>query len=825
MVAAAILVVAIVLVVRFALRDDSTATKTPNAPATPAAIHRAPGVVGTGAANTKGALAHSDVGTLRLEGQVIDEQLQPIGGAQVTLLLEPPRKATTEADGSFAFDNLAAGPYRLVAHKEAQSSRLVRARLSATSEPVTLRLRPGATVVVRVIAADGGAPIAGATVSDRARSIITAADGIARLGGMAEGFVDIAAPGYAPASFSLNKPEEPQGTIERTVSLSRGALMAGTVVGPDGAPIADATVAVESAASKWSGSAKTDAKGAWSFAVLAADRYALTASSEVYAPAPRMMVELDGKTPRTGVVVRVEVGAQLVGTVVDAGGRPVAGANVKLAKNRGTSYDETTDASGRFALLGISAGEFWVSASTATQASPRIEVTLVRDQRVEVHLVMADGSLAGIVVDSKGEPVAEAVVIARPKMMMIDRLPNELTDARGAFDFGGVPAGEYELVAARAEQNDSRRLEGTKINAPDRSVKLVLPDVSSITGRVLLDGQPMPYYGLIVTEHPRNSWQKTPTAVRSPDGRFTHNGVAPGSWGVVVGGPGVARKVIENVVVTEGKVTDLGDITLDRGQKVHGRVTTPNGVAVAGATVSVSEGHAFLAETPLKLAMQGNASVVTDAAGAYSLDGIVASYRNEIVALHPTLGSSGPKKLAAKLTTLDLVISPVGGIDGTVVSGTERVYLVTGKQIPTERSTSLKAEVDGTGGFTLDNLVPGDYELAPFAAPGEAAPPGTRVTVVANKRTAVTLTMPTMGVTLAVHYGAACRMVMMRPAGEGSGPPHEMLASAMCDDKGNALIEGVSPGSYRVCPQPLTCAAVTVTETPPRQTIEVPAAK
>ncbi|MBA3452727.1 MAG: carboxypeptidase regulatory-like domain-containing protein [Deltaproteobacteria bacterium] len=512
LVALAVVVVGGVLVARFARRAASPAKTATSAPAL-AAIHRAPGVVGIGAATTKGQLAHSDVGTLRLEGQVIDEQLQPIGGAQVTLFIEPPRKVTTEADGAFAFENLAPGPYRLVAHKDAQSSAIARARLSGTSELVTLRVRPGATIVVHVVAADGGAPIVGATVSDRARAIITGADGIARLGGMSEyDSVEVTAPGYSPAAFTLSKPEEPDGTFDRTVELARGAALSGTVVGPDGALIVGANVHVEGAASQWSGWAQTDANGAWSLPALAADKYSVTADSEIYAAADPIIVELDGKRPRTGLVVHVAVGAQLVGTVVDPNGRPVAGARVRLASEDGSSFDDVTEADGRFALLGTPTGTFWVWATTAAQATSRVEVLLVRDQRVEVHLVLAESSLAGSVVDTKGEPIADAVVMARTKLMVVGRVPSEVTDSRGAFDFGGVPAGEYQLTAQRPEQNDSRRLDGTKVTVPDRTVKLVVPDVSSITGRVLLDGQPMPYYGLIVTEHPEFSWQESPIA-------------------------------------------------------------------------------------------------------------------------------------------------------------------------------------------------------------------------------------------------------------------------------------------------------------------------
>src|SRR5262245_16143219 len=42
-------------------------------------------------------------GTLRLEGQVIDADDHPVGGATVVINSNPPRTTTSEADGGFAF--------------------------------------------------------------------------------------------------------------------------------------------------------------------------------------------------------------------------------------------------------------------------------------------------------------------------------------------------------------------------------------------------------------------------------------------------------------------------------------------------------------------------------------------------------------------------------------------------------------------------------------------------------------------------------------------------------------------------------------------------
>src|SRR5690606_28396820 len=58
-------------------------------------------------ASSPGVLASADpLGTLRIEGQVIDASDQPVGGARVTIDAVPPRTAVTEVDGTFELVDL-----------------------------------------------------------------------------------------------------------------------------------------------------------------------------------------------------------------------------------------------------------------------------------------------------------------------------------------------------------------------------------------------------------------------------------------------------------------------------------------------------------------------------------------------------------------------------------------------------------------------------------------------------------------------------------------------------------------------------------------------
>src|ERR1700733_10256636 len=89
-------------------------------------------------------------GALRLEGQVVDVDDHPVAGATVVLSSNPPRTATTEADGGFAFDALVARPYTLVARAAHGVAGPVTARLNAKSDPIVLHLRPAAKVTTTV---------------------------------------------------------------------------------------------------------------------------------------------------------------------------------------------------------------------------------------------------------------------------------------------------------------------------------------------------------------------------------------------------------------------------------------------------------------------------------------------------------------------------------------------------------------------------------------------------------------------------------------------------------------------------------------------------
>jgi hypothetical protein len=150
----------------------------------------------------------------------------------------------------------------------------------------------------------------------------------------------------------------------------------------------------------------------------------------------------------------------------------------------------------------------------AGRPDPTVEVPAA--SRVEVTFVMVESNITGTVVNLSGAPVAGARVVAwRPPFPTMTT-----SDELGHFKLFGMAPGDYLLSVARetAEDLDLGQASAHAVVAHtgDRDVKLVLPDAGSITGRVVLDGHPVDYFGVVLTTHPT----ATPAPRLAVDGRF-----------------------------------------------------------------------------------------------------------------------------------------------------------------------------------------------------------------------------------------------------------------------------------------------------------------
>ena len=699
------------------------------------------------------------VGSLRLEGMVLGDGDRPAAGATVVLDAAPPRTATTAADGGFAFDGLVGRTYTLTARAGAAGvAGPTRVPLTATTELVTLRLRPGATLEASVVTT-AARPIAGATVELRGADVqvaMTGVDGVATFAAVVPGGYTVvaSASGMAPVARPVRVTKRERVKLV----LAPGAAVSGRVVDETGAPVAGAkvlAVAPGLAMDLRRDAATTEADGAFHFAALAAGSLRFVASDAVHASGTSELVVLDGAHPTDGVVIELAAGAVVRGRVVDTAKVPVEGARVEIAgvpdrggRRRGggpggpggpgpggggggEARQAFTDAKGEFTLRGLPRGPL-VAIATAERgaASPKtLDATSGEVANVELVLDRTE-AIAGIVVDDANQPIEGAQVRADPReragrdpgaaLERGERIAR--TDSAGAFRIGGLEAGGYTLRASRGGGGSGgpggRRGrgggDGVDAEAGATDVRIVVPAEGSVSGKVALaDGTVPPIYFVSLGQ----AGQSFLTAA------FELGELAPGTYTLDVRGSSFTTHE-QDVTIASGQAVDLGTITLTPGRAIGG-VVVSGGSPVAGATVYGGRqilGGGATNDSPLGGGAgagatfgAGTKSTTTGADGTFSLSGFGEGDITVVAEL-----AAGGRSPARRVTEgepdagqLVLALQPFGALsgllhqDGSIASGIGVSVMSTTSPGAVNMVTS-----GADGAYRFDRLAPDTYKVS-----------------------------------------------------------------------------------------------------------------
>jgi len=335
----------------------------------------------------------------------------------------------------------------------------------------------------------------------------------------------------------------------------------------------------------------------------------------------------------------------ITGNVVDASGQPVDHATVLVwhagVKRGYSTYcpscyvdcgKRTMTANGAYTIKGLDpdlkfellivregyipafVGYFDPSAGPApvTKLKPRAAIT--DPTRV----------VRGRVVNPAGRPVADAVV--QPQGVRFNGPQGEVS-AYGTID-GLEPiavtnaAGEFELAFDRAAlgmvvQVEARGMApgifNTFSTGLDRRT-VTVTDGSVIRGRIVRDGKPMggAEVGLIARQHGWDAKLKLVgfpySEIRvgtQPDGTFTITNVPPGVEWYIYGRMGSipngdAAPILECVTKGDGDEVNVGDLAVQPGRRLRGRVILADGKPVAsGMRVTIGSDRAFDSQTAL----------------------------------------------------------------------------------------------------------------------------------------------------------------------------------------------------------------------------------
>jgi len=488
------------------------------------------------------------------------------------------------------------------------------------------------TLAGTVTDSGSGAAIAGATVSysgmGPAGSVTgnTTTDGTGRY----------SFPGIAVTSYSVTAQASGHQGQSATATVGGGSTttqnfaltgqatqLSGTVTDAStGNAIAGATV------SAGSGSAVTDAGGAYTISGLAPGTYTATATASGYASQSASVTLTTGSTTTQNFALAPNPGT-ITGTVTDAGtAAPIAGATVSYSGG-----STSTDGSGAYTLANVAEGSYTVTAGATGYASQSRTVTVGPGATATQNFALTGQvtRLSGTVTDaSTGKPIAGAAVSAGSG--------SAVNDAGGAYAISGLAPGTYTATAsASGYASQSASVTLTAGNTTTQNFALA-PNPGTITGTVTDAGTGAPIAGAAVSY----SGGSTST---DGSGAYTLANVAEGSYTVTASATGYAS---QNRTVTVGPgATATQNFALTRPNgAITGTVTSAaTGSPIGGATVSYSGGSTTTNGS-------GQYTLSNVATGTYNVSASAAGYSSASQSITVGSGQTATANFALRLAPL-----------------------------------------------------------------------------------------------------------------------------------------------------------------------------
>jgi large repetitive protein len=528
-------------------------------------------------------------------------------------------ETTTGADGAFKIMNAPPAPARLSVRASGWSP--AERTLRAASAPLHVVLARGASVSGTVLDSSGR-PAAGALVRSGSVAVTTDAQGRYRLDGLPSGLqrVDASAPGGLVARKGGVRLAS-GAPAAADLQLQPGVTIAGSVVDSlTRRPVAGARIAVAESSARGSappepsGSARSDAKGHFSAAGLLAGDYEVRAVKSGYLPATLPRIAASARSAGAAAIALVPA-ASISGKVVDAHGKPVAGASVALEPARGgrgrfaaggagfrgprAETSTRTGPDGAFRLEGLAAipsGVPLMASRSGFAPAERPGVTLKAGQALTGIVLTLPAGLAvkGRVVDEASQPVAGAEIRVSPsegrgpgrifrRAIGGPTPPNAVTGADGSFTVAGLAAGSYDVTASHDGFSPKT---ASALPAPAKQPTgwppIVLSSGASVSG-VVHDDQGAPIVGATVTLLGEGA-EPSPTATDGT-GAFRVSNLAKGRpLMLAAAAPGFAFSSRSVTPPADGVTIVLGKTGTIRGRVVDGGTGTPIAAFSVGAT-------------------------------------------------------------------------------------------------------------------------------------------------------------------------------------------------------------------------------------------------
>lgn len=494
------------------------------------------------------------------------------------------RSTRSGADGSYEIRGLAAGTYRLTALADGYGAGVLDGVAVAAGgrAAADLVLTIAGDLSGRVLDAATDTPIAGAEIAVSGAvsgaPILTDAEGQFAVGSLPAGDValTVTAEGYLPLAQVVTI----GGKAGVDLRLDRPWAVEGRVLDGVG-PGAGLEVALYHAAGA-SAATTTSADGAYAFTDLQGGQWRLIVST----PGGEILVnDVFTLTPaeKTAWKEYVLSPGLVTGRVLDAYGAPLAGAEVRMARDGAVVAETYSGGAGAFEFRAMTGGVYDISVTHREFGfARRSGVAVVAGAVTDLGDWSPSGAEVRVLVTDGTTPLAGASV----ELAWLSGLGGERVmtpaDAAGRAAFAGLPDGNYRLSASAT--NRARVAQDVAVAGADVEITAVLPAEGVVAGTVTApDGGAAPYAMIWGVDQVDGT---TLLALSDADGSYSLGGLPAHPLTLWVT-DGVSTPAAVAVTPAPGAVTTV-DVALGAaGARLRGRVVNASAVPLGGVRVAV----------------------------------------------------------------------------------------------------------------------------------------------------------------------------------------------------------------------------------------------
>lgn len=429
--------------------------------------------------------------------------------------------------------------------------------------------------------------------------------------------------------------------------------------------------------------------------------------------------------------IALPAGIRVDGRVVDRRGAPAAGAFVVLHGSRsGTVHVATADNTGTFTIPHLATDVRLQARASGREPSLAHTVRAADGSTVTVELVLGDAArtVRGRVLDSRGQPVADAAIAMLPvsecaAVPAADR-PHVLaswtrTAADGTFACDEIGAGRQLVLAQPAGPRHAPAWAEVDTTNGDAVAAVRLPDGATVAGTIRRDDAPAPNLQVVAwpIEQPRIGYLLNLFGFRyattAADGSFRLAGLIPGKQSLrLLDGMATLRE--EQPTLREGE-TLTWDQVLGAGQGLSIAVRSEHNLAAHRLVALVTRSVIRDGDMPAIVSLQPDGTCTHNAPRDANVDVVICSMPGGPNMLQLAAVRSVPPEQSDVRFTLAAGDLPQRFLLGRLVDAQRAplggATIAATKIDPNGLFARLETVTAADGSFRLGPLPAGDYVL------------------------------------------------------------------------------------------------------------------